>query len=328
MKIFEHHNAGSVKDAVSLLKKYKKSAVVIAGGTDLLGLLKDEALPAYPKCVINLKSIPGLDYIKEDKNKGLSIGSMVKLVDIDKSSLIRQKYKVLSEASVAVATPAIRNMGTIGGNLCQDVRCWYYRYPDQIGGRIDCARKGGDQCFAEEGDHRYHAIIGSDGCYAVCPSDTAIALTALNSSIKVVGKGSQRTIPISDLFDTWGNTLKPDEIITEIMVPEPSKDTKQAFLKFTTRKPVDFAVVSVAVLLEVDASHCSDARIVLGAVAPIPMRAKEAEEVLKGEKIGAEVAKAAAEAALENAEPLEKNAYKVEIAKKLIQEAILSSVGA
>jgi NADPH-dependent glutamate synthase beta subunit-like oxidoreductase/CO/xanthine dehydrogenase FAD-binding subunit len=178
MRSFKHHNAGSVREAVALLHKCEGKAKVSAGGTDLLGLLKDESLSQYPEAVINLKNISGLEYIKEDA-EGMKIGALTKLSAIADSPAIKEKYLLLSEAAKSVATPQIRNMGTIGGNLAQDVRCWYYRYPDELGGSIKCLRKGGKQCNALPGDNRYHSIFGAAGlteypCATACPAKTNI----------------------------------------------------------------------------------------------------------------------------------------------------------
>jgi len=159
MKSFHHVNVKTTREAVKLLSKHEGKAKLLAGGTDLLGSLKDKILPDYPEAIINIKTIPGLDYIKEDA-KGLKIGALAKLADIAKSPLVKEKYKLLAEAAEAVATPQIRNMGTIGGNICQDLRCWYYRYPHQVGGRILCYLKGGKGCYALTGENEYHSIFG------------------------------------------------------------------------------------------------------------------------------------------------------------------------
>lgn len=176
MKPFSHKNAKTVKEAVKLQGKGKTK--LIAGGTDLLGILKDKILPEYPETVINIKTIPNLDYIKEDA-RGLKIGALTKLEDIAASPIVKDKYKILAEAADSVATPHIRTMGTLGGNLCQDVRCWYYRYPDQIGGRIDCYLKGGKECYALTRENQYHSIFGgmrfvAPPCRSACPSHVNI----------------------------------------------------------------------------------------------------------------------------------------------------------
>jgi len=254
----------------------------------------------------------------------LKIGALTTLSNISGSSIVKEKYGVLAEAAYTVATPQIRNMATLGGNLCQEVRCWYYRYPHAIGGRLLCLRKGSGQCLAVSGDNRYHAILGGKGCFAVCPSDTAVALTALHAVIKVTGTRKNRMVPVEDFFTTLGNILQTGEIVTEIQIPKPLDEAKQTFLKLTLRKPVDFATVSVASVIVLENGICRDARIVLGAVAPAPVRATKAEEVIKGRPIDPKVAAEAAEQAVGGVMPLAMNAYKVEIAKTLVKRAILS----
>jgi len=323
MKSFLHFNARSVHEAVKLLKDYNGKAKLIAGGTDLLGVLKDGILPDYPEAIINIKTLSSLNYIKEDAN-GLKMGAVAKLEDIVRSSVIRTKYKVLAEAARAVATPQIRSMGTLGGNLVQDVRCWYYRYPHHVGGRMLCQRKGRGPCFAVRGDNRYHAILKGGTCFAVCPSDTAVALTALGARIKITGSKGSRSVPIMEFFTPLGKVLQPNEVITEIQVPRPPEGAKQTFLKFTLRKPIDFAIVSVALIIALKDGICNDARIALGGVAPTPVRAIEAEKVVLGSALDAAAVEAAAEAAVKGAKPLSLNGYKIEIAKAEVRRAFLS----
>jgi xanthine dehydrogenase YagS FAD-binding subunit len=306
-----------------LLKEYKGRAKLIAGGTDLLGILKDRILPEYPEVIINIKTIPKLGYIKED-SEGLKIGALAKLSDIAQSPKVSSGYKGVVQAAKSVATPEIRNMGTIGGNLCQQVRCWYYRYPHQLGGRIICYRKGNGSCPALKGDNRYHSIMGGKVCFAVCQSDMAIALTALDAKIKIAGPGSDRTIPIRGFFKTLGSVLKPDEIVTEIQIPKTPENARQTFLKFTLRNPVDFAIVSVASVITLEDGICKDASIALGAIAPIPIKATKTEQAIKGKSIDSKTAAEAGEVAVIGAKPLSMNAYKVEITKTLVKRAILS----
>jgi xanthine dehydrogenase YagS FAD-binding subunit len=324
VKPFKHYNAGSVDEALSMLKDYKGEARLMAGGTDLLAVLKDQILEGYPKALINIKTIPGLGNIQENK-EGLRIGALAKLADIALSRSVQTKYPALSQAAGSVASPEIRTMGTIGGNLCQDVRCWYYRYPHHMGGRFLCHRKGTGPCHAIKGDNRYHAIMGGKACVAVCPSDTATALTALDARITVISPEGERRIPIHELFTALGTTLGPDEIVTEIQVPAPPKGTRQSFLKFTLRRPMDFAIVSVASVIAVEKGLCRDTKIVLGGVAPTPLRAEGAEQALKGKVIDETTAEDAARAAVSDARPLSRNAYKIEIAKTLVKRALLDS---
>jgi len=322
MRSFTHINVHTIAEAHSLLDKYKGKAVLNAGGTDLLGVLKDEILPDYPEMVINIKTIPGLDSISENKGV-LKLGALTKLSDIANSPLIKERYPVIADAAHSVATPQIRNAATIGGNLCQDVRCWYYRYPRHIGGPIQCLRKGKGPCLAVRGDNRYHAIMEGKKCFAVCPSDTAVALAALDASIHVVGPESSRKIAIDDFFGPLSNALRPNEIVKEIEVPTLRGPANQRYIKFTLRKPVDFAIVSVASVVAIENGVCADVRIALGAVAPGPVRARAAEDMLKGKEISETRSSEAAEIAMSASKPLSMNGYKIEIAKSLIKRALL-----
>ena len=321
MKAFTHVNATSVDEAIQLLVKYQGRAKLNAGGTDLLGVLKDRILPDYPEVIINIKTIAQLNTIEENDD-GIRIGALTPLINIISSTLVEKTYSILKEAAITVASRQIRNMATIGGNLGQDTRCWYYRYPDEIGGMIKCFRKGGKTCPAVSGENRYHAIMEAKKCFAVCPSDTAVALTVLDASLTIVGGGGTRNIPVEEFFTPMGNVLAPDEMIMMINIPKPSPVARQKFLKFTLRKPIDFAIVSAGCLITVDKGVCKDARIILGAVAPKPIRAIEAEEFLRGKELSEEIVAEAARLALVGAKPLSKNAYKVEIAKTLVKRVV------
>jgi xanthine dehydrogenase YagS FAD-binding subunit len=323
VKPFKHFNAVSVNEALSLLKDFAGKARLIAGGTDLLGLLKDQILEDYPVALINIKTIPGMDAIVEN-TEGLKIGALAKLADIVESPLVKAEYPVLSLAAESIASSEIRNMGTIGGNLCQDVRCWYYRYPHHMGGRVLCRRKGTGPCHAIKGDNRYHAVMGAKSCWAVCPSDTAIALSALKAEIEIMGSKGMRTIPVQDLYTPLGHSLSREELVTEIRIPKPLPGSRQAFLKFTERKPIDFAVASVASVIRVRDGKCAKARVFLGGVAPTPRRAEAAEQVMEGKPLVADTAEEAARASVAGAKPLSGNAYKLEIVKALVRRAILS----
>ncbi len=238
MKKFTHVKAATIEEAILALGNYGKRAKVIAGGTDLLTAMKDEIHPIYPEVLVDIKTIPRMYYIHEEAG-ALNIGALTTLSTIAKSFLVKDKYAALAQAAYAVGSPQRRNMGTIGGNLCQEVRCWYYRQPKNY---FYCLRKGAVLCQAVPGDNRYCAILGSTTCFAVCPSDTAIALGALNATVVT----NKRSIPILDFFKELENALEDDEIVTEVQVPEPKSGTKQVFLKFRTRKTIDFAISSVA----------------------------------------------------------------------------------
>ena len=322
MRKFVHINASTIDEAVSWLKRYGQKANVIAGGTDLLGKMKEESLPVYPEAIINIKSIQGLDYIKEESGM-LKIGALTRLHDITVDRTIKDRYTALAIAAHRTASPNIRQMGTIGGNICQDIRCWYYRNPYN---RFPCLRKGGGRCYAIEGDNRYHSIFGGSvegGCYAVHPSDIAPALIALNGRIKT----SKRTINAQEFFQVEvikTTVLDIDEIVTEIQLPSPVDGTRSAFIKFAIRKTIDFPIVNCAVMITGSRNTVSAARVCLNAVYVKPYRATKAEEAIAGKAINDANAEAAGIAGVSDAKPLSHNGYMVQIAKIMVKRAILA----
>ncbi len=321
MRTFAHFNARTVDEAVSILKRYGDRARVIAGGTDLLGKMKDEILPGYPAALVNLKSIAGLDYIREDSD-GLKIGALTRIEDIATHPAVRRRYPALAQAAGRAASPHLREMGTLGGNVCQDIRCWYYRHPHN---RFPCLRKGGGRCYAMEGENRYHSIFGGtvqDGCYAVHPSDTAPALIALGGRVNT----SRRTLDTEDLFDIKVNgttVLDSDEIAIDFELPRPPDSTRSAFVKFALRKTIDFPIVNCAALISTQDNRVTEAKICLNAVYVRPYRAAQAEAVMLGQPINSTTADAAGQAVVSDAEPLEHNGYMVQIAKTMVKRAIL-----
>jgi len=322
MRKLTHINASSLDEAVSWLRRYGLKANVIAGGTDLLGKLKDEILPTYPEAIINIKTVPGLDFIQE-QNGFLKIGAVTRLHDIAVDSAVKKRYPALAMAAHRAASPNIRQMGTIGGNICQDIRCWYYRSPQN---RFPCLRKGGGRCYAIDGDDRYHSIFGGSvegGCYAVHPSDIAPALIALDAKIKT----SKRIVNSEDFFHVavCGTTiLNPDEFVTEIQVPISSNNMKSTFIKFAVRKSIDFPIVNCAAMIRCSDGIVSGARICLNAVYVKPYRAIMAEKVVLGRAINESNAEVAAEAAVSGANPLKYNRYIIQVAKTLVKRAILA----
>jgi xanthine dehydrogenase YagS FAD-binding subunit len=314
MKPFNHTNATSLAEISTALADGKTT--IIAGGTDLLGTLKDNILRDYPSTLINIKTVPGVDFIKESGGM-LKIGAATRLADIAGNATIQKKYTALAQAASRVATPHVRDMGTIGGNIAQLHRCWYFRKPEN---RFDCKRKGGKTCFAMKGDNRYHSISGAEGgCMAVNISDTAPALIALDAKVVT----DRRTIDAEKFFAVKkpGNTvLEQDEVIKEIQVPAPPKGARSAFIKFAFRKSIDFPIVNCAVMI-----GGKDPRICLNAVAPRPYRAAKAEAAVKGKKITEKNAAAAGEAAVAEVKSFPKAAmFKKQIAKTLVKRAILS----
>jgi len=322
MKTFAHFNASTIDEAVSLLRRYNGKASLIAGGTDLLGKMKDRILPSYPEALINLKTIPALSHIREEDGL-LKIGPLAILEDIAHHPLVKERYAVLAEAARRTASPHLREMGTIGGNICQDIRCWYYRNPEN---RFPCLRKGGGRCYALEGDTRYHSIFGGsveEGCIAVHPSDTAPALIALNARIKT----TRRTVRAEDFFQvevSRTTVLAGDEIVTEIQVPVPADGSKSAFLKFALRKSIDFPIVNCAAMISYSESKVDAARICLNAVYVKPYRATQAEETIIGKEVNEAHAEAAGSAAVAEAKPLKDNAYMVQVAKILVKRTLLA----
>jgi len=222
-------------------------------------------------------------------------------------------------AAASASSPALREMSTLGGNLCQQVQCWYFRRSLSTGTFFDCLRKGGRECYAVAGDNRYHAVLGARRCFAVCPSDAAVALAALNASIVT----TKRSLPLDGFFGELGNALQEDEIIVAIHVPAPGPGTKQVFSKFALRPSLDFALASVALALTTERERVSHARIMLGGVAPGPFRAGKAEDILLGSRLSGPLAEAAAAAALGDSVPLSDNEHKIQIARALLKRALL-----
>ena len=323
MKSFAHINAASIDEAVNELKRNGRKASLIAGGTDLIGALKDDIWINPPDILVNIKTIPNMRYIRED-NEGLKIGALTTLTDISESPVIIDQYRSLAQAANLTASPLIRNLGTIAGNICQENRCWYYRYPSKLGGRIDCVRKGGDKCLAVVGDHRYHSIFGMvNKCIAVNPSDTAPALIALDSSIKT----TEQTIRAEEFFSAklgkQSTILQPHEIVLEIIIPRTDSGSRSSFHKIALRKTIDFAIVNCAVSLTIKGHAVARVRICLNGVYNNPQRATEAEQLLVGSPITEAQALKAGEAALAVARPLKGNRYKVKMAKTIIHDCIL-----
>jgi len=317
MQPFAHHDATSVADASSALGA--GNAVIIAGGTDLLSRLKDRNYPTYPATLVNIKTIPNKDYITPGSGT-LKIGANAILADIASNSTVTGSYSLLSDAINTVASPHVRQVATLGGSLCQYVRCWYNRNPNN---RFYCIRKGGTTCYAASGDNRYHQIMGAPkGCNAVYPSDSATALTALNATVVT----NKKTVAIGSFFDELkGPILDPDELITEVDVPAPAAGSMQVWSKFRLRAAIDFAIVSVAANLTMSGTTVSAAKIVLGGVYQIPWESTEAEKALVGQTLNATTAAAAATAALSVATPLQYAQYKVPLLTTLITRALTPS---
>jgi xanthine dehydrogenase YagS FAD-binding subunit len=316
----EWTNARSIDDAVSQLNE---KALVKAGGIDLMDRMK-EGLDR-PSRLVNIRTIAGLDYIKEESG-WLHMGPMVTLATLAEHPAIRRRYTVLADAALKAATPQIRNAATVGGNLLQRPRCWYFR-SDQF----HCLRKGGDRCFAQDGENEYHAIFDNEICAIVHPSATASALTALDAKVEVKGKNGTREIALDDLFIrpekdvTREHVLGPGELLTEIRVPMLTEATRSAYTKVGQKESFDWPLAEVAVVLERRGGMVSKASIVLGAAAPVPWRATAAEKTLTGRLLNDQSAREAATAAVQGARPLSQNAYKVPIFEAVVRRTILAA---
>ena len=290
-----------------------------AGGTDLLGCLRDGVFGAEK--LVSLARVPGLAGIRESSGGGLALGAMTTLAEIAASELVRARCPGLAAAAESAASPQLRHQGTLGGNLCQRPRCWYFR------GDFHCLKKGGDTCYAEGGENRYHAIFGGGPCYIVHPSDTAPMLVALGAEAIVAGPRGERGIALADFFrppseNLAGETaLAAGEIVTEVRVPGPASWVS-SYRKVRERGAWDFALTSVALAARLEGRRVADVRVVLGGVAPIPWRVTRAEEVLRGQELTPQLARAAGEAAAEGAEPMEQNGYKVALVRGAVEASV------
>ena len=324
MNRFEVITPSDLPGASRLLAQ--RGSIALAGGIDIIDLLKQEILE--PRALVNLKGLHGIDGIQSDAAAGLRIGALVKLHQVANSAEVRERYAAIAEAAGTAATPQIRNLATVAGNLLQRPRCWYFRHPE-----VDCLKKGGLKCYAAEGLNRYHAILGGGPSYIVHPSNLAPALIAFGAKVRVFGPKGDHEIDLEQFFvlpqaDVLReNILQPDEIITEIIVPAPPRSANSVYLEAREKQSFDWPLVSVAAIVESAANRVRKARIVMGAVAPIPWRAPEAEKVLAGAMLDSTVAAHAADVALNGAKPLADNGYKVPIAKALVRRAILQAGG-
>ncbi|MEN8164499.1 MAG: FAD binding domain-containing protein, partial [Acidobacteriota bacterium] len=272
--------------------------------------------------VNSLSNIAELRCISPSPGNGLRIGTMTPIAAVAAYESIRSTYQALAQAASVVASPQLRSQGTLGGNLCQKTRCWYYR------GDFPCLRKGGDQCFAYDGENQYHAIFGGEGCYMVHPSDTAPALAALGGVCRISGGGSSRSVPVDQFLmpasvDPQRETvLEPAEILTEILLPPAPPGLRSSYRKIRSRQAWDFALAGVALALEFDGDVVRSARVFLSGAAPTPWRAHEVEAVITGGRLDAETISKASKATAEGAEPLEHNGAKIALFEGLVTEAL------
>jgi xanthine dehydrogenase YagS FAD-binding subunit len=342
MNRFEWMNAQTVPQAVeaatttvadAMIRRSGESlpegaVLVKAGGIDLLDLMKENLVT--PRRLVNLRGVAGLDDIVEEKNGTLRIGALVTLGRLAENPIVRQRYTALAQAAGASASAQIRHVATLGGNLLQRPRCWYFR-----SSHYHCARKGGESCFAFGGENQYHAIFDQQGCAIVHPSTAATALVALGARIELVtALGTKREVLLEEFFRLpeadihRENDLKPGEILTAIVLPPVAAPVRSVHLKQGEKDSFDWPIADVAVALELTPNGtCRNASIVLGAAAPVPHRAKAAEAALAGRPVNGETARAAGHAALVGAVPLTRNAYKLPIFETLVRRAVLAAAG-
>jgi xanthine dehydrogenase YagS FAD-binding subunit len=326
MKTFANTNARSPQDAVNRAAQARKAghvAVFAGGGSDVLQLVKDRIV--NPDVIVNLKTMPNLNQVTRSGST-VSIGGEITLDALIRHDLIRKDYGVLAEAAATVATPQIRNVGTIAGNVAQRPWCWYYRNGFQ------CYKNGGNQCFSFAGENQFHAIFGGGPSYIVHPSDIAPALVALDATFRVHGPAGERKVPASEFFvlprqnAAKENVLADEDVIVAVDVPAAKPGTRGRYHKVMDRETWTHAVVSAAVVLEMDQQVCRSARVVLGGVAPIPWRLQAVEEMLTGQRITEELAAKAGEASVTGARALSKNAYKIPMTKAVVRRTLLETV--
>ena len=324
MKTFSNANPKDVREAVALLSQTHqegRSASIVGGGSDLLGMVKERLIS--PDVLVNLRAIGGLDRVETQSGR-VKIGGLITLDALSHDAQIRKQYAVLAEAAESVGTPQIRNAGTLAGNVCQRPWCWYYR------NGFPCLKNGGDKCFSASGENQLHAIFGGGPSYIVHPSDTAPALVALDAEFHVSGPSGDRVIPAGQFFQlprvdaARENLLAPDDVLVAITLPAARPGERSTYHKVLDREAWTHAVVSVAIVLDMDKQVCRGARIVLGGVAPIPWRLQKVEAILSGQRITPELAAQAGEAAVEGARPLAKNKYKVPLTKAVVKRTLLS----
>ncbi len=324
MRAFEYASPTTREDVVKLLSSKAGETAVLAGGTDLLSLMKDEVVT--PGRVVNIKSVDGLGGISYDAGSGLRIGPLLKLDDLEANSRVRSDYPSLQQAVDGVRSPQIRSMGTVGGDLCQRPRCWYYRHG------FGLLAKWQGKAMVPDGDNRYHAILGAGPAYFVNPSSLAPALIALGAKVNILGPKGGRTVDLASFYRAPSaegeseNVLAVDEIVTDILVPA-AAGRKNATYEVREKEALDWPLAAAAVSLRMSGSTVKEAKVVLGHVAPTPWMSKSAGQALKGKSVSADAAMRAGEAAVAGATTLSRNGYKVQLARVAVKRAILRAAG-
>lgn len=325
MRSLRNVNPRDLPQAIAAARDARRDGHAVAyagGGSDLLGLVKERII--NPDVIVHLRS-GAMPHQVEVKGGRVRIGGMITLDALSAHPLIRSKYAVLAEAAGSVATPQIRNAATLAGNVCQRPWCWYYR------NGFPCLKAGGDRCFSINGENQFHAIFGGGPSFIVHPSDTAPALVALDAKFHIMGSGGERIVDAADFFTlpkqnaTRENVLTDDEVLARVEFAEAKGSMRSLYHKVMDREAWTHAIVSAAVVLEIDKGTCRKARIVLGGVAPIPWRVSAVEKMLTGQKITPELAASAAEAAVAGANPLAKNKYKVPLTREIVARGIMQA---
>ena len=320
MREFKIAEPRTVDEVAALLTEATETTALISGGTDLIDELKSGVSTAG--LVVDLRGVPGLAGIAAERG-GLRIGAMTRVVDLAGDDAVGRDDPGLKEAALSLATPQLRNVGTVGGNLCQRPRCWYYRDPEVI-----CRRKGGFNCFAYQGRNKYHCIFGGNGCFIVYPSDLAPALISLGATATIATAKGDKTIPLEAFYAgpevdvTRENVLAKGQFLKSVWVPAPKAGQKSTYVKLEERGTWDFALVSAAVAAVVKGGALADISIVMGGVAPVPWRLKKAEDVLRGKPVTEAVVRQAADAALADASPLRENGYKTDLLFAALKNAL------
>jgi xanthine dehydrogenase YagS FAD-binding subunit len=326
---FRYAAPSTLDQALSLLNQYGQKAKVLSGGSDLFYLMKRDAMVVAPEVLVDIKGISALNYLDFNATSGLSMGALTNISALETSQDVLQNYPVLAQAAGKVASPQVRNVATVGGALCQQVWCWFLR------SGLKCWRAGGNDCFAvmPGADNRYyHSVMGGRECYAVHPSDLAVAIKALDASITVASSSGTTTMTFDQFMpgNAWvegvlqSHVLQSNQLLTAVTIPAPKPNTRSAYIKTAIRDVLDFAIASSALVLTLSGNTITDSRVVFGGIAPAPYRDVNVEAALNGKQLSSSLTSVVDSEALKEASPLENNAYKVDVAKGTLKEAIVA----
>lgn len=329
MKAFAYVSATTPQEALAALEPQRGRILPLAGGQDLLALMKDHIVE--PERLVSVKSLPAT--ITVPAAGAVTVGAAARLADLAAHEGLRQALPALADAAANVGTPQIRNVGTVGGNLCQRPRCWYFRNEE-----FRCLKKGGARCFAVDGENQLHAIFGDGPCHIVHPSSLAVPLVAYQARITVAGPKRTREVPADEFFLTpdrrmYGeNVLEPNELVTSVSIPLPAgagaaRAHRSAIYEVRYKQSPNWPIAFAAVALSMSGDRVQAARVVMGAVAPVPWRSEEAERALRGKPLTEQTATEAADAAVASARPMSQNGYKVQVARAAVKRAILKAAG-